>query len=223
MRRPPQSHVQNTMAEELYAVIAIGVRRFCWRGLVRGPPGAGIDHVTVLRPTGRSRRRLGEEEDPVASGSTSSWSPRSPLLSFSPWWSPSWWSLPTGTSDRSLGKAAAPEPTRTASLHRPALCAGGIRGRTGPRARRDVVSGQVIRQSWEDVTAVIAGARTGKTLPGGPRHPGCPGCRLHLFEQARCRRPHGSCRGRTRPCGSSILRASPTGIRPGGEPTRHGR
>ena len=28
---------------------------------------------------------------------------------------------------------------------------------------RDVVSGQVIRQSWEDVAAIIAGARTGKT------------------------------------------------------------
>jgi type IV secretory pathway TraG/TraD family ATPase VirD4 len=28
---------------------------------------------------------------------------------------------------------------------------------------RDVVSGQVIRQSWEDVAAMIAGARTGKT------------------------------------------------------------
>jgi type IV secretory pathway TraG/TraD family ATPase VirD4 len=28
---------------------------------------------------------------------------------------------------------------------------------------RDVVSGQIIRQSWEDVAAIIAGARTGKT------------------------------------------------------------
>jgi type IV secretory pathway TraG/TraD family ATPase VirD4 len=47
----------------------------------------------------------------------------------------------------------------TSARHAPAA------GSAGPGLALgwDVVSGQVIRQSWEDVTAVIAGARTGKT------------------------------------------------------------
>ena len=50
----------------------------------------------------------------------------------------------------------------------------------------DVVSGAVIRQSWEDVAAIIAGARTGKTTTQvAPAILAAPGRRLHLFEQAR--------------------------------------
>src|SRR5664279_6180262 len=167
MRRPRNRMSQNTMTEELYAVIAIGgaalLLAVVW---CAAHLGAGIDHVTappanpVALVVDLVRRKT---PWPVAGtyvliaeiatfailtlvvalvvGHYRNRHEVIDLLARR---------LPR--NPRALRRYTDQRYAPVASEVGPGLALG-----------RDVVSGQVIRQSWEDVTAVIAGARTGKT------------------------------------------------------------
>src|SRR5664280_491853 len=167
MTRPRNRISQNTMAEELYVTIAIGVLiallAMVWTSVHLG---ASIDHLVTP--------------------------PRSPVVLIldlvrekTPW--------PAATTFVLAGEVIAASIVALAvsmviSLYRSRRevvdvlakrlprNAKALRRYTDPRHApvaaevgpglalgRDVVSGQVIRQSWEDVAAMIAGARTGKT------------------------------------------------------------
>src|SRR5664280_978463 len=167
MRRPRNRMSQNTMAEELYAVIAIGgaalLLAVVW---CAAHLGAGIDHVTgppanpVALVVDLARRKtpwpVAGTYVLIAEIATSAiltlvvalvvghYRNRHEVIDLLARRLP--------RNPRALRRYTDQRYAPVAAEVGPGLALG-----------RDVVSGQVIRQSWEDVTAVIAGARTGKT------------------------------------------------------------
>jgi len=80
---------------------------------------------------------------------------------------------------------------------------------------RDVVSGAVIRQSWEDVAAIIAGARQERPRPRSLRPSWLPPAPCTHLEQARCGGPDG---GSSSKNGAAVWIFDPQGIAEG-QPT----
>jgi len=167
MRRPRNRISQNTMTEELYAVIAIGgatlLLAVVW---CAAHLGAGIDHLTPppANPVAlvvdlvrkRTPWRVADTYVLIAEIVTSAivtlvvalmvghYRNRHEVIDLLAKRLP--------RNPRALRRYTDQRYAPVASEVGPGLALG-----------RDVVSGQVIRQSWEDVTAVVAGARTGKT------------------------------------------------------------
>src|SRR5664280_1495618 len=167
MTRPRNRISQNTMAEELYVTIAIGVLiallAMVWTSVHLG---ASIDHlVTPPRSPVVLILDLVREKTPWPAAATfvlagevvtvgvvalavsmviSLYRSRREVVDVLAR------RLPRNV--KALRRYTYPRHAPVAAEVGPGLALG-----------RDVVSGQVIRQSWEDVAAMIAGARTGKT------------------------------------------------------------
>ena len=167
MTRPRNRISQNTMTEELYATIAIGVLiallAIVWTSVHLG---ASIDHlvapprspVVLILDLVRKKTPWPAAATFVLAGELVTVGVVALAVSMV---------ISLYRSRREVVDVLARRLPRNAKAlrrytdprHAP------IAAEVGPGLAlgRDVVSGQVIRQSWEDVAAMIAGARTGKT------------------------------------------------------------
>jgi len=167
MRRPRNRMSQNTMAEEIYATVAVAsvvaLVGLVWTAVQLG---ASIDHLAA------------PPKNPVVLiidliRKITSWPPSATYLLGAELVAAGLIAGVIATivshvrSSRELVDVLAKRLPRNAKAlrrytdqrHAPVAPEVG----KGLALGTDVVSGQVIRQSWEDVAAIIAGARTGKT------------------------------------------------------------
>jgi type IV secretory pathway TraG/TraD family ATPase VirD4 len=167
MRRARNRLSQNTMAEELYAVIAVGVvivlLALVWAAVHLG---AALSHlaaparnpVTLLFDLGRRKTPWPPAATFVLIGE---------LVAVGVLATVVWWVVARSHSRHETVDGVAKRlPRNAVGLRRysdPGYAPVAHEVGPGLAIGVDVVSGAVIRQSWEDVSAMIAGARTGKT------------------------------------------------------------